>query len=111
MNRMSHSELYDFFQIHTNQTSCNEIIALFIFEYLMGKLHALAFCFICTYVVFSRSLFLTCKNTSLFSVLHLAVYHGCEQLVDQVLQLMEQMQAATQSVIDSKGYSEKVSDL
>ena len=81
------------------------------FEYLIGKLLALAFCFICTYVVFSRILLLTCKNTSLFSVLHMAVFHGREQLVDQVLQLTEQMQTATQSVIDSKGFHGKVSDL
>ena len=77
----------------------------------MGKLHALAFCFICTYVVFSRILLLTCKNISHFSVLHLAVYHGRQQLVDQVLHLTKQMQTAARSVIDSKGYYGKVSDL
>ena len=86
-------------------------LLLCFFDYLMGTLLARAFCFICTYVVFSRILLLTYKNTSLFSVLHLAVTQGREHLVDQVLQLTEQMQTVKQSVVDSKGSRGKVNDL
>ena len=81
------------------------------FEYLVGKLHALAFCLFAHVFVFNRLLLLTCKITSFFSVLHLAVNHGREQLVNQVLQLTEQMRSTQQSFIQSKNSFGYVSDL
>ena len=61
--------------------------------------------------VFNRLLLLTCKNTFLFSVLHLAVNHGREQLVDQVLQLIKQVHSTELSLIDSQNIYGYVSDL
>ena len=61
--------------------------------------------------VYKRLSLLTCKNTPLFSVLHLAVDHGREELVNQVLQLTEQMHSAQQSLIQSKNSNGYVSDL
>ena len=53
---------------------------------------------------------MTCKSTYLFSVLHLAVGLGSEQLVDQVLQLTEKMHS-TKQLIDTEGDFGCVSDL
>ena len=61
--------------------------------------------------VFNRLLLLTCENKLLFSVLHLAVKHGREQLVDQVLQLIKQVHSTELSLIDSQNITEYVSDL
>ena len=61
-------------------------------------------------LVFNRLSLLTCKSTYLFSVLHLAVSLGSEQLVDQVLQLTEQMHF-TKQLTDSQGDFGYVSDL
>ena len=60
-------------------------------------------------LVFNRLLLLICKNTFLFSILHLAVDHGREQLVNQVLQLMEQVHST--GLIDSRDASGWVSYL
>ena len=62
-------------------------------------------------LVFNRHLLLTCENTLLFSVLHLAVDHGREQLVDQVLQLIKQVHSTQLSPIDSQNIIGYVSDL
>ena len=59
--------------------------------------------------VFNIFMLLTCKSTFLSSVLHLAVSHGREQLVDQVLQLMQQVNSM--EVINSQNGIGRVSDL
>ena len=50
--------------------------------------------------MFNRPLLFTCKNTFVYSVLHLAASHGRQQLVNQVLQLMEQEPSTRLLLID-----------
>ena len=57
-----------------------------------------------------KILLMTCKTTSLFSVLHLAANHGREQLINQVLQHMEHLQPADKSLVDSRTFHGEVSD-
>lgn len=125
---MRHSEIHvhvvQLFQIHTNQAT-SEIISLVIYPLYMklvnscfhtlplfkvcsGKFHIPLV--ICTCVYARKILLMTCKTTSLFSILHLAANHGREQLVSQVLQHIEQLQPADKSLLDSRNYYERVSD-
>ena len=51
-----------------------------------------------------------CENVFLFSVLHLAVEHGREQLVSDLLELIKQLPPTTPPLIDCASEGGHVSD-
>ena len=58
-----------------------------------------------------KQFLLRCIKFLHFSIIHLAIQHGREQLLIQVLQLMEQLDPAEKSLIDIKNQNGHVSDL
>ena len=52
-----------------------------------------------------------CENVLLFSALHLAVQHGLEQLVSDLLKLIQQLPTTKPPLVDSGNISRKVSDM